>query len=183
MAALGGLFGIINDYETDFWVHDVSDNRLVGDFFKMVASMDEANLNKNFVVTADVGDQAASTGANGNPDVTKKMWANVLGKSEQIVSTISALKHVANVRLLFLPFKRVSAEGQHIPSATVAVAVTKVISSEKVDAVQATKNGWQIYMFRVRRIKLNFRLQGFSWLASTSLSMLLMVKAPIPLSN
>ena len=56
------------------------------------------------------------------------------------------LKHVANVRPLFLPFKRVSTEGHHIPSATVAIAVTKAIASEKVDTVQATKNGWQIYV-------------------------------------
>ena len=74
-------------------------------------------------------------------------WVDIVGKSEKIVqqSHLEALDHVATVQPLFLPYKKVSVEGSQIATSTIAVAVSHAILTSQIDAVHATKNGWQIY--------------------------------------
>ncbi len=57
---------------------------------------------------------------------------------------VPMLEHTPQVHPVFVNYKKVSSEGYHTPLIDVAVAARKAVGETNVDAVQPTKNGWQI---------------------------------------
>ena len=56
------------------------------------------------------------------------------------------LEHTPQVCPVLVHYKKVSSEGYCTPLIDVVVAVGKAVGEANVDAVQPTKNGWQIYV-------------------------------------
>ena len=56
------------------------------------------------------------------------------------------LEHKPQVSPVFVNYKHISFEGHCTPLIDVAVAVGKVVGDINVNAIQPTRNGWQIYI-------------------------------------
>ena len=96
----------------------------------------------------DNGLSLASTTAQTVVNAVQRSWSEIAGadRSQTFADNIPMLEHTPQVRPIFVNYKKVSATGFKAPLIDVAIAIAKVVSDKNVDAVQLTRNGWQIYV-------------------------------------
>ncbi len=77
-----------------------------------------------------------------------KSWAEVAVQERQahFQTNVPMLEHKPQVTPVFVNYKWISFEGQKTPLIDIAVAVGKAVGNVNVDAIQPTRNDWQIYV-------------------------------------
>ncbi len=94
------------------------------------------------------GDTADKTSEITGDSSTPPTWAERASKdhSKCFQSKVPMIEHTLQVHPVFMHYKKVSSEGYFTPLIDVAVAAGKSVGEANVDAIQPTKNGWQIYV-------------------------------------
>ncbi len=102
-------------------------------------SSDKTTASQSTEGTVNVATDSSTTGA--------LSWAECLNTehSKSFQSNIPMIEHTPQVHLIFVNYK-VSSEGYKTPLVDIAIAASKAVSEANVDAVQPTRNGWQIYV-------------------------------------
>ncbi len=90
----------------------------------------------------------SSNGPMLSKEIPPRSWADLAGRDCETHFSVDTLMldHTPTVQPIFVNYKKVSFKGFRTPLIDIAATVGQVVGDENVDAIQPTRNGWQIYV-------------------------------------